>query len=633
MRHWPGAPPVLSVLLALQCGVLFFQCYCSASALGGDGLSALIAFKSAIIEDPHSALADWSDADGNACDWHGVICSAPQGSIISLKLSNSSLKGFIAPELGKLSFLQELYLDHNLFFGTIPKQLGSLRNLRVLDLGFNRLTGPIPPELGGLSSVSVINVRFNGLTGNIPSELGKLQNLVELRLDRNRLKGSIPGSNDSVFSPTTNSGSMAHNGLCPSPRLYVGDFSYNFLVGKIPLCLKYLPRSSFQGNCFQDEYTIRQRAFQICISGSMAGQRGGVKGFRHTASEHKHERAPQPIWLLVLEISTAVLLLVFVITGVVTASRSCKLKPSIRISSWNRSKSWSDEITVLIDSDVLKSLPKLSRQELEVACHWTRHHELFYQNKVIDLARLNHENIAKFLGYCRESDPFSRMLVFEYASNGTLFEHLHYGEGAQLSWLRRMKIAIGIAQGLRYLHTELQPPFTISELNSNSVYVTEDFTPKLVDFECWKMMFTKHKHEKAPSRINNKSSFPGRLDSSEDKQADIQGNTFAFGVILLEIISGRLPYCKDKGHLVDWAIKYLQQPEEIGKLVDPELTNVRTDDLAVICSVVSRCIDPDPSKRPSMQIITGVLENGIDLSAAAILKESSLAWAELALSL
>ncbi|OEL32491.1 putative LRR receptor-like serine/threonine-protein kinase [Dichanthelium oligosanthes] len=560
--RWAAAPPsLLQVLLALQCGVVFLQC----SAMSGD-VTALMAFKRAIIEDPHSVLADWTDADGNACDWHGVICSAPQGSVISLKLSNSSLKGFIAPELGRLNFLQELYLDHNLLFGTIPKQIGLLRNLRVLDLSVNRLTGPIPSELGGLNSVSVINFHSNGLTGNIPSELGKLQNLVELRLDRNRLKGSIPGSNTGSFSPTANFGSTAHNGLCPSPRLYVGDFSYNFLVGKIPPCLKYLPRSSFQGNCFQDEYSTQQRALQICIS-------------------------------------------------VVTASRSCKLKPSIRISSWNRSKSWSDEITVLIDSDMLKSLPKLSRQELEV----------------IDLARLNHENIAKFLGYCRESDPFSRMLVFEYASNGTLFEHLHYGEGAQLSWLRRMKIAIGIAQGLRYLHTELQPPFAISELNSNSVYVTEDFTPKLVDFECWKMMFSKH--EKALSHFNSKSSFPGHGDSVEDKHADIQGNTYAFGVILLEIISGRLPYCKDKGYLVDWAIKYLQQPEEIGKLVDPELTNVRTEDLAVLCSVVSRCIDPDPSKRPSMQIITGVLENGINLSAAAILKESSLAWAELALAL
>jgi hypothetical protein len=47
-------------------------------------VSALLAFKRAVIEDPHSALADWTDADGNACDWRGVICSSPQGSIVSL---------------------------------------------------------------------------------------------------------------------------------------------------------------------------------------------------------------------------------------------------------------------------------------------------------------------------------------------------------------------------------------------------------------------------------------------------------------------------------------------------------------------------------------------------------------------
>jgi hypothetical protein len=64
------------------------------------------------------------------------------------------------------------------------------------------------------------------------------------------------------------------------------------------------------------------------------------------------------------------------------------------------------------------------------------------------------------------------------------------------------------------------------------------------------MMFSKH--EKAPSHFNSKGSFPGHGDSAEDKHADIQGNTYAFGVILLEIISGRLPYCKDKGYLVDW---------------------------------------------------------------------------------
>lgn len=53
------------------------------------------------------------------------------------------------------------------------------------------------------------------------------------------------------------------------------------------------------------------------------------------------------------------------------------------------------------------------------------------------------------------------------------------GEGCQLSWTRRMKIIIGIARGLRYLHTELNPPFTISDLNSSAVYLTEDFSPKV----------------------------------------------------------------------------------------------------------------------------------------------------------
>ena len=80
------------------------------------------------------------------------------------------------------------------------------------------------------------------------------------------------------------------------------------------------------------------------------------------------------------------------------------------------------------------------------------------------------------------------------------------------------------------------------------------------------------------------------------------------------------------------ATQYLQHPEEIGKLVDPELENVKSEDLAVICSVVSLCFESDPVKRPSMQTVSAMLENGIDLSAAAILKESSLAWAELALS-
>jgi hypothetical protein len=119
------------------------------------------------------------------------------------------------------------------------------------------------------------------------------------------------------------------------------------------------------------------------------------------------------------------------------------------------------------------------------------------------MSRLSHENVAKMVGYCKESDPFSRMLVFQYPPNGTLYEHLHGkstssmppcmqygsmnsvrhlfadGDGWQLSWPRRMKLALAISRVLRYLHTELQPPFAVAALTSSSVYLTEDFSPKV----------------------------------------------------------------------------------------------------------------------------------------------------------
>lgn len=66
----------------------------------------------------------------------------------------------------------------------------------------------------------------------------------------------------------------------------------------------------------------------------------------------------------------------------------------------------------------------------------------YFTPQVADLARLNHENTGKLLGYCRESSPFTRMLVFEYASNGTLYEHLH----CKLSFFSVTAVCINVLQ-------------------------------------------------------------------------------------------------------------------------------------------------------------------------------------------
>ncbi|XP_061337269.1 probable LRR receptor-like serine/threonine-protein kinase At1g63430 isoform X2 [Gastrolobium bilobum] len=624
---------------------------------------ALTSFKEAIYEDPYAVLSNWNTLDSDPCFWFGIECTMAQDHVIKLNISESLLKGFLAPELGQITFLQELILHGNNLIGIIPKELGVLESLKELDLGMNRLSGPIPPEIGNLTQVVSINLQSNGLTGRLPPELGNLRYLQELRLDRNKLQGPIPAGVSSDFASNMYASNENITGFCLSSQLKVADFSYNFLVGTIPKCLEYLPRLSFQGNCLQSN-ELNQRPSMQCAGASPAKSQPVVNQ-NHQPAEYvpKHHGAPKPAWLLALEIVAGTMVGSLFLVAVLAAFQRCNKKSSI-IIPWKKSASQKDHI--YIDPDVLKDVRSYSRQELEVACedfsniigsspdsvvykgtmkggpeiavislcikeeYWTGYLELYFQREVADLARLNHENTGKLLGYCRESTPFTRMLVYEYASNGTLHDYLHYEEGCQFSWTRRMKIAIGIARGLTYLQSEVEPPFTISELNSSAVYLTEEFSPKLVDFESWKTILERSEKNSSGS-LGSQGAVCVLPNSLEARHLDIKGNIYAFGVLLLELISGRPPYCRNKGYLVDWAKDYLEKPEVMSQLVDPELKHFRYDDLKVICEVITLCINPDTTSCPSMRELCSMLESRIDTSISVELKSSSLAWAELEL--
>ncbi|KAK8495809.1 hypothetical protein V6N13_026317 [Hibiscus sabdariffa] len=631
-------------------------------------VGALTSFKEAIYEDPNLVLSNWNALDADPCRWTGITCNMERQHVIKINISDSSLKGFLAPEMGRIPYLQELTLRKNNLIGTIPKELSMLKFLQVLDLGVNQLTGIIPPELGNLTSLVKINLQSNGLTGSLPGELGNLKDLRELILDRNKLQGTVPGESNlssvAKIHGMNGSGSKL-SGLCRASELKVVDLSFNFFVGNIPKCLENFPSSCFQGNCLQGKNAKQRPPTQCRPRPSTSHKSLSPKhSLPKAAAEHQKQKAAKPAWLLALEIATGIMAGSLFLVAILTAFQRCNSKPAI-IIPWKKSGSEKEHLMVFVDSELLKDVTKFGRQELEVACedfsniigsspdsivykgtmkggpeiavisfcikeqHWTGYIELYFQREVADFARLNHVNVGKLLGYCRESTPFTRMLVFEYASNGTLYEHLHFGEGSQLSWTRRMRIILGIAQGLKYLHTELDPPFTISELNSSAVYLTEDFSPKLVDFESWKTILARS--EKNSGSIGSNGSICLLPSSLEKRHLDIQGNIHAFAILVLEIISGKPPFCKDKGFFIDWARDYLELPEVMSYIVDPELQNFSFDDLKVICEVICLCIHPDFSKRPSMKDISLMLESGIDTSLSIELK-TSLAWAELALS-
>lgn len=605
---------------------------------------ALNAFKESIFEDPFLVLSNWNSLDSDPCNWFGVTCSGNQ--VTKLNISGSSIKGFIAEELFQLSALQELILHDNKLIGTIPISIGSLKSLKVLDLGKNQLSGPIPSEIRDLDSIVEINLESNGLTGNLPLELSHLPNLQDLRLDRNKLHGTIAG-------------------FCNSSSLKFADFSYNFLIGNIPKCLDHLPRNNFRGNCLESKDTKQRTRHQCGGNPPKKSQTAGKTSLHPTEKDKNQNRdSKPPVWLIVVEVMAGVSITSLFLIALLTLILRCKSKPSV-LNLWRKSGNDKHLMSVYVDSDILKGVMKYNRQELEIACedfsniigsssdslvykgiikggpeiavislcikeeHWTGYIELYYQKEVADLARLNHENTGKLLGYCIDSNPFTRMLVFEYASNGTLYEHLHYEEGCNLSWSRRMKIIIGVAKGLKYLHTEIEPPFTISELNSNAVYLTEDFSPKLVDFESWKTIVTRS--ENNSRSISHEGDICVLPSSFEERHLDIQGNIYAFGVLLLEIVSGRPSFCKYKGCLVDWAKDYIENQEGMASIVDPTLKYFKNEDLKVICDVVSLCIHLRPRDQISMKDLCVMLDK-IDTSPTSEMKATSLAWAELMLS-
>ncbi|KAA0042773.1 hypothetical protein IC582_022350 [Cucumis melo] len=639
----------LVVLLCLILGVLFEAC----DSISSNEVMALGAFRSEVFEDPYQVFSNWNSLQPDPCLWSGISCSPTRDHVIKINISYSAIKGFLSGDLGQLSFLEELILHGNKLHGPVPKELGYLKNLRILDLGMNQFTGPIPSEFGNLTKLVKINLQSNEFTGKLPPELGSLRYLEELRLDRNKLGGTVGHSDHTgLYATKTNL-----TGFCGSSQLRVADFSYNFFVGSIPKCLEHLPGSSFQGNCLH-KIKSKQRPSAQCVP-AVTKSHPGSNGQNH------HQTTSKPIWLLALEIVTGTLVGSLFLVAVLTAVQKFNRKSSM-ILPWKKAGSRKYYSPVYVDPEILKDVTRFSRQELELACEdfsniigssrdslvykgtlktgpeiavismsmkeeqWTGYLELYFQTEVADLSRINHENTGKLLGYCRESTPFTRMLVFEYASNGTLYEHLHYGEACQLSWTRRMKIILGIARGLKYLHTELQPPFTISELNSNAVYLTDDFFPKLIDFESWKTILSRS--EKNSGSIASQGAICVLPNSLEARHLDVQGNIYAFGVLLLEIISGRPLYCKDKGNLVDWAKDYIEMPEVMSYIVDPELKHFRYEDLEVICEVANLCIRQQPTKPVSMKELCTMLETRIDTSVAIEFKASSLAWAELALS-
>ncbi|XP_065868735.1 probable receptor-like protein kinase At1g80640 [Euphorbia lathyris] len=232
-----------------------------------------------------------------------------------------------------------------------------------------------------------------------------------------------------------------------------------------------------------------------------------------------------------------------------------------------------------------------------------------FENEKKWLMKIRHQNIISLLGYCIHDE--AKFLVYEMMQNGSLDSQLHGPtHGSALTWNLRMKIAVDVARGLEYLHEHSNPPVVHRDLKSSNILLDSNFNAKLSDFGLAVTSRTENKNIKLSGTLGYVAPeylLEGKLTEKSD--------VYAFGVVLLELLTGRRPVKKisqdNSESIVTWALPQLTDRAKLPNIVDPVINNsMDLKHLYQVAAVAVLCIQQEPSYRP---LITDVLHSLIPL--------------------
>ncbi|XAR59988.1 Non-specific serine/threonine protein kinase [Bertholletia excelsa] len=242
--------------------------------------------------------------------------------------------------------------------------------------------------------------------------------------------------------------------------------------------------------------------------------------------------------------------------------------------------------------------------------------EAIFLTEIELISRLHHCHVVPLLGYCSENlgRHAERLLVFEYMLHGNLRECLDGASGKCLDWGTRVAIALGAAKGLEYLHEAAAPKILHRDVKSTNILLDENWRAKITDLGMAKHL----RNDELPSCPSSPARMQGTFGYFAPEyaivgRASLKSDVFSFGVVLLELISGRQPIHKSatKGEdsLVIWATPRLQDSGRvIMELPDPKLErNFPEEEMQIMAYLAKECLLLDPDSRPSMSEVVQIL--------------------------
>uniref|UniRef100_A0A0D9XGQ3 Protein kinase domain-containing protein n=1 Tax=Leersia perrieri TaxID=77586 RepID=A0A0D9XGQ3_9ORYZ len=570
-----------------------------------------------------SELSGWKSSGGDPCgdddEWKGIECS--DSSVTEIDVSKNNFNGEIPYQLPPN--MVQLNLQGNSFTGVVPYSISQMTDLETLNLGKNHLSGQLTDMFSQLPKLSTMDLSFNRFSGSLPQSFQYLKNLKTLNVESNQFSGHID-----VLA-----------------KLSLEDLNVknNKFTGWIPNKLKNINSLETRGNPWSSGSAPPGMDKESSAGGSNGGDDSGINGFA--------------IGAMVIAVLLAALILLSVLkrnhSSPVSShyymdesgrrnssaidmkslehspSMGCKTPPAVPRKSMsdnefenklNYSRRSTDPISLMTHSsaDLQAATGNFhSSRQLGQGTTCRVFKAKYADGRVLavkkfdplsfsgssdfmdivnGISKLRHGNISELVGYC--SEPGHYMLVYDYHMNGSLYEFLHLSDdySRPLTWDTRVRIAVGTARALEYLHEVCSPSVLHKNIKSSNVLLDADLNPRLSD--CGLSFF----YEDASENLGPGYSAP---ECTRPSAYMLKSDVYSFGVVMLELLTGRKPYDSSKPRteqsLVKFVTPQLHDIDALEALADPALRGLYPPKaLSRFADCIALCVQSDPEFRPSM---------------------------------
>ncbi|KAL7167358.1 hypothetical protein ACSBR2_037925 [Camellia fascicularis] len=537
-------------------------------------------------------------------------------NLVLIRLGNNSIDGTIPAAFGSIELLQVLDLHNLKLVGNIPGNISNCKFLRELDLSGNALQGEIPQTLYNLSNLEILDLHQNKLNGSIPSSLGNLTQIQFLDLAENSLSGSIPVSLGNLKNMTYFNLSYNNlSGTIPSTIQHFGFFAFfqNPLLCGAPL------GTSCSGNATTPSSGKPKLSVTAIVAiVAAAAILTGVCVITIVNMKVRRKRRDEEAMVVVESTPLASSDSTIIIGKLVLFSKSLPSKY----------EDWEAGTKALLDKECLiggGSIGTVYRanfeggisiavKKLETLGRIRTQDE--FEQEIGRLGNLQHPNLVAFQGYYWSS--IMKLILSDYVPNGNLYVNLHgldypgtsTGIGnSELNWSRRFQIALGTARALAYLHHDCNPPVLHLNIKSTNILLDENYEAKLSDYGLGKLLPLLDNY--GLTKFHNAVGYVAPELAQSLRLSD-KCDVYSFGVILLELVTGRKPVESPARSEVVVLCEYVRGLIESGTAsdcFDRSLRGFVENELIQVMKLGLICTSEMPSRRPSMAEIVQILES------------------------